>query len=529
MSTIVPVLERDPSITNDSSSMMSKERPDVEEGKCHTEEAQTKADPQKESPMEKSDPYLVDWDDSDAHENPRSWSTSYRLMLVVVVSFYTMQSPMTSSMNAPALEALMREFNTQSNTIGNLMMSVQVLAFALGPIIFAPLSERYGRKNVMQLMNAVFLIFNMSCGFAKTVTQMAVLRFFTGLAGAAPLSMSAGTVADLFDPEERGQAMATYTLAPVLGPCVGPLFAGWIIQAWGDEKWPWIFWFSSIYGAVIAVIGYLLLRETYTPVLLERKVKRLQKETGCTMLHTKFARKESFLQRLAHGCARPAIFLVTQPAVTMPCLYQAIMFGCQYLLLAEFPKVFKYRYQMRPGIAALHYIPFLIGFFLCGQVGGRMVDVVYRRLKKRNFGVGKPEFKLPLLLATGIFMPAGLLVYGWGVNYHVHWIVPDIGIVLLAAGIRAALFICPLYLADSVPLYSASAVSAGVSLRCLFAFVFPLFSPQLYDTLGQGWGNSLLALITVIFGLPAPVLLFLYGDKLREKSSYSRRAMALMT
>lgn len=126
-------------------------------------------------------------------------------------------------------------------------------------------------------------------------------------------------------------------------------------------------------------------------------------------------------------------------------------------------------------------------------------------------------------------MPAGLIVYGWSANYRTHWIVPDIGIVLLACGIRAAIFICPLYLADSVPLYSASAVSAGVSLRCLFAFVFPLFSPALYNTLGQGWGNSVLALVTLVVGVPSPFLLYIWGEKLREYSKYSKRAMALMT
>ncbi|WFD34529.1 hypothetical protein MCUN1_001370 [Malassezia cuniculi] len=478
---------------------------------------------------EKADANLVTWDEHDAHENPRTWRLSYRYMMVIVVSFYSMLCPMTSSMNAPALDILMEQFGTTNAAIGNLMMSSQILAFALGPLLYAPLSERYGRKNIMQPANFVFLIFNMSCGFATTVTQMTVLRFFTGLAGAAPISMSAGVVADLFEPEDRGQAMAFYTLAPILGPCIGPLFAGWIIQGWGADKWPWIFWFSSIYGAVIALVCFILLRETYTPVLLERKVKRLQKETGNMQLHTKFAREETLLQRYAHGCARPAIFLCTQPAVLMPCLYQAIMFGCQFLLLAEFPRVFRDEYGLPPGMAALHYIPFLIGFLFSGQIGGRFVDTMYRHLKEKNGGVGKPEFKIPLLLITAFFMPAGLLVYGWSVQYHTHWIVPDIGIVLLAIGIRAAIFVCPLYLADAVPLYSASAVAAGVSLRNLFGFSFPLFSPSLYSTLGQGWGNSLLALVTFMIGVPAPILLFIYGEKLREHSSYSKRAMALMT
>lgn len=473
------------------------------------------------------DPFLIDWDESNQHLNPRSWASRRRHWLVIVVSLYTMQSPMTSSMNAPALDALMNDFHVTSDTLGNMMMSIQVLAFAVGPIIFAPMSERFGRKNVMQLMNLIFLIFNLSCGFARTSTQMLVLRFFTGLAGAAPLSMSAGTVADLFAPEERGRAMSTYTLAPILAPCIGPMFASWIIQELGESRWPWIFYVSTIYGAVIAVIGFLFLRETYAPVLLERIAAQRRKETEQPEWHTKFSQPEPFLTRLLHGAMRPAIFLCTQPVVFVPAFYQSILFGCQYLLLAAFPGVFQSGYHQSLGISSLHYIAFLVGFMLFGQVGGRAVDVIYRRLKEKHGGQGQPEYKLPLLILTGVFMPVGLLIYGWAVQFKVHWIVADLGIVFLAAGIRGALFICPLYLADSVPLYSASAVSAGVSLRCLFGFLFPLFSPPMYAAMGQGGGNSFLAGICALVGLPAPFLLFKYGGFLREKSAHSKRAMAV--
>jgi len=369
----------------------------------------------------------------------------------------------------------------------------------------------------------------MACGFSKTTAQMMVLRFFTGLAGSAPVSMSTGCVADLFEPEERGKAMSAYTLAVVLGPCIGPLFAAWIIQAWGASKWPWIFWFTSIFGATVAVIGYLTLHETYTPVLLERKARRLRKETGDATLHTAFAKDEPFITRFVHGLFRPAVYLVTESVVFVPALYQAILYGCQYLLLATFPVVFRGQYHMNVGIASLHYIAFMIGFMLYAQCGGRFIDVLYRRLEARNGGKGKPEFKVPLLLATGIFMPIGLLVFGWSVQFHTHWIVPDIGIVFLAMGIRGALLICPLYLAESVPVYSASAVSAGVSLRCLFAFVFPLFSPPMYDALGQGGGNSLLAGVSGVVGIFTPLFLFYCGERLRERSKASKYAMARMT
>ncbi|WFD32005.1 hypothetical protein MSPP1_003047 [Malassezia sp. CBS 17886] len=482
-----------------------------------------------EKSEESKDPDLVTWVGEDDPENPRCWPASFRHLTVVVVSCYTLLMPMTSSMNAPALDTLMEQFNVTDTTIGKMMMSSQMLALVLAPMVYGPMSETYGRKNILQVSNIIFLIFNVGCGLSKTATQMIVLRFFAGLAGCAPLSLGAGTVADLFTPDERGTAMSMYTLSPVLGPCIGPIFAGWIIQEYGPEKWPWIFWVSTMFGGLVALAGVFTLRETYAPRILDNKAARLRKETGNERLHTAFQGSETYMKRVIHQFTRPMYFLFTQPVVLMPCIYQALMYGCQYLLLAIFPSVYRDYYGQPPGIASLHYLAYLVGFLVTGQIGGRMVDRVYRRLKEKNGGVGKPEYKLPVLLTTGILMPAGLLIFGWTVRYHCHWIAPDIGIVLIASGVRGALFVCPLYLADSITMYTASAVSAAVMTRGAFGFAFPLFADDLYSELGQGWGNSLLALITLLVGLPGPALLYYYGERLRQHSPYSRRAMDLIS
>lgn len=76
---------------------------------------------------------------------------------------------------------------------------------------------------VLQVTNLIFLFFNLGCGFAKTKAQIIVFRFFAGLGGSAPLAIGGGVLADLFTAEERGRAMAIYSLAPLLGPAVGPI------------------------------------------------------------------------------------------------------------------------------------------------------------------------------------------------------------------------------------------------------------------------------------------------------------------
>ncbi len=70
------------------------------------------------------------------------------------------------------------------------MLSVFVLAYAVGPLVLGPLSEIYGRVPVLQLSNLLYLIFNTACGASRNMGQMIGFRFLSGLGGSAPLAVS---------------------------------------------------------------------------------------------------------------------------------------------------------------------------------------------------------------------------------------------------------------------------------------------------------------------------------------------------
>ena len=89
-------------------------------------------------------------------------------------------------MLAPALPDLQQEFHITSDFDAYLIMSIFLLAYAIGPFLLAPLSEMYGRVVVLQSANMVYLIFNTVCGFAQTREQILVFRFLSGIGGSAP-------------------------------------------------------------------------------------------------------------------------------------------------------------------------------------------------------------------------------------------------------------------------------------------------------------------------------------------------------
>jgi hypothetical protein len=128
---------------------------------------------------------------------------------------------------------------------------------------------------------------------------------------------------------------------------------------------------------------------------------------------------------------------------------------------------------------------------------------------------------MPMLLPVAFILPAGFFIYGWCAQAHTHWILPNIGAFLFAAGIMIGFNALMTYVIDSYPTYAASAAAAVSVLRSVAAFLFPLFAPQMYDALGYGWGNSVLAFIALAVGVPAPILLWYFGPKLRARSKFA--------
>ena len=422
-------------------------------------------------------------------------------------------------MVAPAIGTIAKDFDIVNAIEQQLVLSVFILAYAIGPLFLGPMSELWGRVPVLQLANLFYLVFNTAAGFAHNKGEMIAFRFLSGLGGSAPLAIGGGVLGDCWRAEERGAAIAIYSLAPLLGPAIGPIAGGFITE---NTTWRWTFWATSIADVAIQVLGLFFLQETFSPILLSRKAAKLRKETGNMSLHTEFDHADrSFGALMRKSLIRPFKLLTTQPIVQVLALYMAFIYGLLYLVLSTFPVLWERVYHESIAIGSLNYISLGLGFFIGAQGAARLNDRIYRYLKKKNGNVGRPEFRAPLLLPGSLLIPIGLFIYGWSAQHHVHWIVPNIGTALLAAGSIIGFQMIQSYIVDSYTLFAASAVSATAVLRSLAGFGFPLFAPYMYDALDYGWGNSLLAFLGLVLGVPAPLLLWKYGPMLRAKSPYA--------
>jgi hypothetical protein len=261
-------------------------------------------------------------------------------------------------------------------------------------------------------------------------------------------------------------------------------------------------------------------------LLLRKKVELIaeakrQGDYQHRVWRTPFERDETVGQLYRRTVSRSLYFLATQPIIQTLACYYGYLYGIVYLFLSSFSDLWTTRYDMKVSSGTLNYIAPCIGYAVGAQICAFVTDRVYRYQVTRNNGVGRAEFRLPIMVPASLLVPIGLVIYGWSAEYKTHWIVPDIGIALPLMGATIIFQCCSAYLLDTFPVYAASANGAVYIVRGLTGFGFPLFSPEMYAKLGYGWGNTLLALLALVIGCPIPFILWRYGERLRAVSNFA--------
>ncbi|KAI0182200.1 major facilitator superfamily domain-containing protein [Xylaria flabelliformis] len=460
------------------------------------------------------------WNGIDDPEDPFNWPAARKISIAIIISIGQLVTLMSASIVAAALGDIARDLNIDPST-SQLTFSSYYLGLAFGPCFIAAISEMNGRRNIWLASNIWFILWNTLCPVGKSKGLLISGRILAALGASVGitslLTVLSTKVADMYPSKYRGRSLALASLLSYLGPALGPIIGGLLTQL---LAWPYLFYVVSIFNAVITFLGFFIVKESYTPVLLQRKRAKQSMSEGHDLMHSKtstWAARRDIASRFWAHFTRPFAQLIQRPIVQVISFSLALEFGIYSLVLSTYATLWTDRYGQSQLISSLHYISISIGTTASAQAGGRFLDYVYRRLRRRNNGIGKPEFRAPCMVPAALLIPTGLLLYGWSAQHRLYFIAVDIGAAIFTCGAFMFTEAVLAYLLDEFTEHGASANAASRSLSYILGFVFPLFAPQLYDRLEYGWGNSVLTLVWVVLGFPIPVLLWLFGEKLRAK------------
>ena len=164
--------------------------------------------------------YLVDWEPND-EANPRNWSTSYKSWITFQLGMLALSASLGSSIISPAEDAIMAYTNVSSEVVV-LSVSLYILGFAFGPLLWAPVSEVWGRKWSMEPAMFCLGVFSIGTATSTSAASIFITRFFGGVFGSAPVSNVSAALGDIWAPRARGIAVTFYAVCVVGGPTLGP-------------------------------------------------------------------------------------------------------------------------------------------------------------------------------------------------------------------------------------------------------------------------------------------------------------------
>lgn len=469
------------------------------------------------------DPYAVVWIPADPR-NPMNFRPIKKWSITLLVSFVTLAVSLVSSAFSGGMSQIMEDFGA-SQEIVILGVSLFVLGFAIGPLIWAPLSEIFGRRHIFTISFMFLTVFNAGAAGAKNIETLIILRFLAGSFGSSPFGNGGGTIADMFPASQRGIAISLFAAAPFLGPTLGPVIGGFLAAAAG---WRWVEGLLAAFSGMLWLCIIFLLPETYAPVLLRRRAEKMSTLTG------KVYRSQLDIDRgpaplgktLKTALSRPWILLFCEPIVLLFSIYMAIIYGTLYMLFAAYPIVFQEVRGWSEGIGGLAFLGILVGMVMA---------VIYtfpenfRYAKKCSQTTDRlaPELRLPPSMVGGIALPIGLFWFAWTNSPNIHWMASVAAGAPFGFGMVLVFLSVFNYLIDSYTIFSASVLAANSALRSLFGMAFPLFTTYMYHNLGIHWASSIPAFLALAC-VPFPFIFYKYGARIRQRCTYASEADAFM-
>ncbi|KAF2706622.1 MFS general substrate transporter [Pleomassaria siparia CBS 279.74] len=471
------------------------------------------------------DPFVVEWIHNDPR-NPMMWSNPRKWVMCISMALATLTVSFCSSAFSGGIQQIIVQFHASQEVV-TLGISLFVLGFALGPLLWAPFSELYGRQVVFFGTFAAFVAFNAGAAGSQNIYTLLILRFFGGAFGSSPLTNAGGVVADLFAAKERGLAISVFSIAPFMGPVLGPIVGGFLGMT---EGWRWIQGLMAMFSGAIFIGAIFVVPETYPPVLLRKRAAALSKLTGKVYMSRGDIEQgmTTIGEAFSTGLKRPWILLFCEPIVLLLSIYMAIIYGTLYLLFGAFPIVYRLGYGWNEGVGGLPFIGVAIGMlsalaYTIFYDNKRYLDCI----KRSSTGFATPEDRLPPAIVGGVALPIGLFWFAW-TNYPTFpWAASVCAAIPFGFGMVLIFLSIMNYLIDAYTIFAASVLAGNGILRSLFGAVFPLFTMQMYSSLGIHWASTIPAFLALAC-LPFPFLLYKHGATIRSKCKYAAQSAAFM-
>lgn len=451
--------------------------------------------------------------------NPKNFGLARKWMLTGLLGLMCLVVALGSAIVTGDLAGAKEHFGVSMEVTILASVTMFVIGFGVGPCLFAPLSEQIGRKWVYTSTLFFALIFIIPCAVAKNIQTLIVCRLIDGIFFSAPMTLIGGSLADIWEAKERGQAMAIFSAAPFLGPVLGPVLGALVVLG---SSWSWVYWAFLIIASVLYVVFTILVPETHANTLLKSRAAKLRKLTGDDSYKSISELKVVEFSEMAKDSLLRPFALLGELIVLLITLYMSVIYGLLYMFFFAYPVVYGEGKGWSDVMVGVMFLPIGIGILLATAIAPYVNKDYNRRAQVyRDRGeIPPPEFRLIPMMFACWSVPIGLFAFAWSSYPHVSWAGPAFSGVAVGFGFCALYNPANNYIVDSYQHYAASGLAAKTLVRSIWGACVPLFTIQMYHKLGYEWASTLMAFISLAC-CAIPFFFYIYGARIRKFSKYA--------
>ncbi|KAJ5461282.1 Major facilitator superfamily domaingeneral substrate transporter [Penicillium daleae] len=434
-------------------------------------------------------------------------------------------------------------------------------ALCIGAVILVPFALKFGRRPIYVFSTAVQCGISIWSARMQTVADLMLVNVLSCIVGALAEVLVQMTVADMFFVHERGLMNTLYYWVTTVGVTLAPLAGGYITLGQG---WRWVWWWMAILFGVGLVAFVFFYEETMfcvpsidgVPVADKMGPEPTSEKQGFEASDSKrdeqglvphttqvepvqidysipkkpYLKKlalwtnspMSFIELLKHSY-QPFLIMFSIPAVFFMALEYGIMTACTTVPVTTLSSVMTLPpYNFGAAQIGLMGLPPFIGASLATIICGPLSDSIALRLAKRNGGVFEPEMRLWLCLIFLPLVPAGLFMFGIGLNNGSHWLLPAFGLGINAFGVVPASSAALTYLTDAYTDIIADSIVGLTFIRNLISTIFVFALAPWVDRVGLTWFYVTFGLITTFIMLGNIIFIY-FGKSFRVRSARKYR------
>ncbi|KAI1275104.1 major facilitator superfamily domain-containing protein [Xylaria sp. FL0933] len=408
------------------------------------------------------------------------------------------------------------------------------LTYAVGCELWAPVSEEFGRRVVLQISMTLINLCAIPVGVAPNIAAIVVSRMLGGLSTAGG-SVTFGMVADMYDRDSQQYAVAFVIFSSVFGSILGPIIGGFVELLPSSQVWRWCTWIQLIVGGTVQLLHLCTVPETRATVMMNNIAKRRRATLIDPYIYGP-GEMLPFCRRLTIHEPGVNIFrgfkmLFTEKIVAVLSLLSGVSDAIVFLQIQSMNLVY-HKWHFNSWQTGLAFVPFAIGYLI---VWAAMIPTFRSGQRRRDENIlnddyAQFELRLRPLLWAGLCLPVGLFIFAWfSVGpLHYHWIWSMIGTALIGIANYGIYMSTIDYMVCAYGPYSASATAGNGLARDLMAGILTPTAKYFYSSLKENQVAKSYALAIIVLCILSVVLwaaavwVYCHGAEYRKQSPFAQ-------